>query len=300
MVLGRVGLTGATGMLGCHLQSALNAAGVDVVSVSRTSKDGVAVWDLAKWLKHDELDQLFSGVQAIVHAGALVQSTDQVDQSNMYDTNVRACFNLGQWALSRDIPLVHISGAIVYADPFLPIQDESAPLGFSGLGGFYGFSKLLAEDVLLRLRQQGLNLALLRPTSIYGHGIDERKMVKHFLSLALADNVIELSEPTEDRVDLVHAADIARAVVAVLRHESWNTLNLASGDPISIKALAEACVEVSGRGRIVISGHRPRDSRPKVTYSLNISRAKESLGWAPVIGISRGLKMLLSKQYLTD
>lgn len=300
MVLGRVGLTGATGMLGRHLHAALNAEGAEVVAVSRTSTKGVTGWDLAKWLQHGELDQLFTGVRAVVHAGALVQPSGEVDQARMYDANVRACLNLGQWALSRGIPLVHISGAIVYADPCLPIQDESAPLGWSGLGGFYGFSKLLAEDVLGRLRQQGLKLALLRPTSIYGQGLDEGKMVRRFLSLASADSVIELSEPTEDRVDLVHAADIARAVVVVLRRECWYTLNLASGDPVSIKTLAKACLDVSGSGRIAITGHNPPDYQPKVTYSLDISRANECLDWVPVIGISSGMKMLLRRQYLTD
>lgn len=300
MVLGRVGLTGATGMLGHHLQAALHLAGADVISVSRTFKDGVVGWDLAKWLQYEEFDKLFSGVRAIVHAGALVQYSREVDHSSIYDANVRACLNLGQWALSRDIPLVHISGAIVYANPFLPIQDESAPLGWSGLGGFYGLSKLLAEDVLLRLRQQGLKLAVLRPTSIYGHGMDERKIVRRFLSLASANSVIELIEPIEDRVDLIHAADVARAVVAVLRCKFWDTLNLASGEPISIKVLAETCLEVSGCGQIGITGHAPSDYRPKVTYSLDIARAEECLGWTPVIGINRGMKMLLNKQYLTD
>jgi UDP-glucose 4-epimerase len=299
MVLGRVGLTGANGMLGRHLHVALHEAGAEVIAVSRTFKEGVADWDLAKWLPHQELDKLFSGVRAVVHAGALVQHSIEVDQARMYDANVRACLNLGQWALSRGIPLVHISGAIVYADPCLPNQDESAPLGWSGLGGFYGFSKLLAEDVLVRLRQLGLKLALLRPTSIYGQGLHEGKMVQRFLSLASADRVIELSEPIEDRIDLVHAADVARAVVAVLRRECWDTLNLASGDPVSIKALAEACLNVSGRGRIVIKGLTPNNYRPKVTYSLDISRANEYLGWVPAIGISSGLKMLLHKQYLS-
>jgi UDP-glucose 4-epimerase len=300
MVLGRVGLTGATGMLGRHLHTALHEAGADVIAVSRTVEDGVAGWDLANWLEQEELDQLFPKVRAVVHAGAFVQPSGEVDQARMYDANVRACLNLGQWALSRGIPLIHISGAIVYADPCLPSQDESAPLGWSGMGGFYGFSKLLAEDVLERLRQQGLQIAILRPTSIYGCGLDESKIVQRFLSLATKDRVIELSEPIEDCVDLVHAADVARAVVSVLQCECWDTLNLASGNPVSIKTLALASLDVAGCGRVTITGITPLDYRPKVTYSLDISRAKERLGWVPSIGISRGLKMLLRRQYLMD
>jgi UDP-glucose 4-epimerase len=216
----------------------------------------------------------------------------------MFDANVRACLNLGQWALARGIPLVYISGAIVYADPCAPTQDESAEPGWSGLGGFYGFSKLLAEDVLTRLRQKGLKLSLLRPTSIYGHGLDGGKMVQRFLSIAAADGAIELSEPTEDRVDLVHAADVASVAVAVLARKCWDTLNVSSGNPVSIKALAQACVDVAGSGRISITGQTLPGYKPSVTYSLNISRAQERLGWTPAIDIHRGLGMLLREQYL--
>jgi UDP-glucose 4-epimerase len=298
MVLGKIGLTGATGMLGRHLHAALAAAGAEVVAVSRTSSDDIAGWDLAKWLELEELDQLFPDVQAVVHAGALVQPSGNVDQARMFDANVRACLNLGQWALARGIPLVYISGAIVYADPCAPTQDESAEPGWSGLGGFYGFSKLLAEDVLTRLRQKGLKLSLLRPTSIYGHGLDGGKMVQRFLSIAAADGAIELSEPTEDRVDLVHAADVASVAVAVLARKCWDTLNVSSGNPVSIKALAQACVDVAGSGRISITGQTLPGYKPSVTYSLNISRAQERLGWTPAIDIHRGLGMLLREQYL--
>ncbi len=300
MVLGRIGLTGATGMLGRHLHAALDAAGAAVIAVSRAGSDGVAGWNLAEWLQYEDLDQLFPAVRAVVHAGALVQPSGEVDQARMFDANVRACLNLGQWALSRGISLVHISGAIVYANPCAPMQDESAPLGWSGLGGFYGFSKLLAEDVLLRLRQQGLKLALLRPTSIYGQGLDDGKMVRRFLSLATLDGVIELTEPTEDRVDLVHAADVAAAAVATLQRECWETLNVSSGDPVSIKVLAQACLDVAGSGRLAVRGQTPPGYRPKVTYSLDINRACECLGWTPAIDIRRGLDMLLRGRYLVD
>lgn len=300
MVLGRIGLTGATGMLGRHLKAALAAAGAEVVAASRTAGEGVAGWDLANWLTHEELDQLFPLVSAVVHAGALVQTSGEVDEARMFDANVRACLNLGQWALVRGIPLVHISGAIVYANPRALLQNEYAATGWSGLGGFYGFSKLLAEDVLLRLRQHGLKLALLRPTSIYGQGLDEGKMVRRFLSLAAADGVIELTAPTEDRVDLVHAADVAAAAVAAMKQARWETLNVSSGDPVSIKELAQACLDVTGKGRISVMGHTPPGYQPSVTYSLDIDHARNGLGWIPAINIRRGLGMMLREQYLAD
>lgn len=296
MVLNKIGLTGSSGMLGRHLRAALQAAGADVAAVSRSGADGSAKWDLSEWLDMVTLDVLFAGVQAIVHAGALVQPSGDVDEARMFDANVRACLNLGQWAMSRNIPLLYVSGAIVYADPFATLQQESAPMGWSGLGGFYGFSKLLAEDVLMRLRQQGLNLCVLRPTSIYGHGIGADKMVPRFLAIASRDDVVVLNQPVDDRVDIVHAADVSDATVAALENECWETLNVSSGKPVSILELAESCVAVAGSGRIEIRGEPPANYKPSVMYSLDISRACERIQWQPRIDARMGLTMLLHGQ----
>lgn len=293
MVLNKVGLTGSSGMLGRYLYAALQASGREVVAVSRSGAEGSAVWDLSEWLCMEKLDELFADVQAVVHAGAFVQPSGEVDEPRMFDANVRACLNLGQWAMSRDIPLLYISGAIVYADPRAPLQKESAPLGWSGLGGFYGFSKLLAEDVLMRLRQQGLKLCALRSTSIYGHGIGADKMVPRFLATAARNEVIEVSQPVEDRVDIIHAADVADAALAALKKECWETLNVSSGNPVSIIELAEACVAVAGQGRIEIKGKKPELYKTSVTYSLDISRAAELIDWRPRIDLHRGLAMLM-------
>lgn len=298
MVLNKVGLTGSNGMLGRHLRAALEASGAEVMAVSRTGADGSAAWDLSEWLGMEVLEQIFSGVQAVVHAGAFVQPSGTVDEARMFDANVRACLNLGQWAMNRNVPLLYISGAIVYADPCQPLQNESAPLGWSGLGGFYGLSKLLAEDVLMRLRQQGLNLSVLRPTSIYGHGIGADKMVSRFLATAVTGNAIELSQPVGDRVDLVHAADVSDAAVASLKNECWETLNVSSGKPVSILELAEACVYVAGSGRIEVRGEPPANHKTSVKYSLDISLAAERIHWQPRIDMHKGLSMLLHGQCL--
>lgn len=296
MVLGRVGLTGATGMLGRHLRVALEAAGAEVVAVSRSGTDNSTAWELSQWLDMAAFDELFRDVQAVVHAGALVQSSGDVNEEHMFDANVRACLNLGQWAIRRNIPLLYISGAIVYENPCALLQRESAPLGWSGLGGFYGFSKLLAEDVLMRLRQQGLSLCVLRPTSIYGHGISADKMVPRFLAAASSGDVIKLSQPVDDRIDIVHAADVSTAALAALRSECWETLNISSGSPVSILELAETCLSVSGCGRIEIKGDLPAKYMPSVTYSLDTSRARERIRWQPRVDLSTGLTLLMHGQ----
>jgi UDP-glucose 4-epimerase len=295
MVLGVIGLTGANGMLGRHVRVALRHAGYEVRAIGRrpSSHEDLANWDLAQWKSDGELDLLFSGVQAVVHAGALVPGSEMSEDVVLYDVNVRACANLGQWALRRNVPVVFISGATVYADTLASDIREDAALGW-GWGGYYGLTKLLAEDIWERLRMLGSSVAILRPSSIYGFGLPSNKVLCRFLKSACENSVISLSTPLEDKVDFVHAADVAHAVVAVLNRRAWTIFNIASGCPVSFRELAEACVDVSGAGRVdIVDGATDGVRSPITRYALNIDRAKANLGWYPAINIRKGLKMMI-------
>jgi len=118
-------------------------------------------------------------------------------------------------------------------------------------------------------------------------------MVSRFLSTAVRNEVIELSQPVEDRIDIVHASDVSDAAVAALKHECWETLNVSSGKPLSIIELAEACVAVAENGRIKIKGELAANYKSLVKYSLDISRASERIQWQPRIDARLGLTMLL-------
>lgn len=298
MVLNKIGLTGATGMLGRHVRAALEKVGIQVVAVSRDSvpNDDIFIWDLVDWLPLTRLDDLFNGVQAIVHVGAMVpRKSGPIDEVRMFDANVRACLNLGLWAISRNVPIVHMSGAIVYAESDREGLTEDASLAWSGFGGFYGLSKLLAEDVFKRLRQHGLKVAVVRPTSIYGYGLPTDKMISRFLAIAREGGSIELANPVQDRVDFIHAADVALAVLAILKMDVWDIFNIASGNAVSIHELAEACVSVMGRGNVLITESQGEVREPITRFALNTDRAKNTLGFRPLFDIKQGLEMTIQE-----
>ena len=298
MVLDCVGLTGATGMLGRHLVAYLKSNGIKLVKVSRASSRGVSSWNLANWLSFDELDSLFPQINAIVHCGAMVNTDLSVDEGIMFNANVRSTLNIGNWALARNLPMVYISGAIVYKNPYALRQDESSKTGWSGLGGFYGLTKLLAEDTVSRLRQKGLNVAILRPTSIYGFGLPKDKLVNRFLVKANSNDILEINEPINDGFDLIHASDVASLTLAVLKSRCWKTLNAASSATVTLRELAEACVSITSGGKVSVKGKSLSNKRPQVMYSLDNSRAYKHLNWSPRIGIYEGLNMLDSGKLL--
>lgn len=291
-------------MLGRHVASALVSEGFHVIACSRgegrePALPEIHAWELGQWRTFDEFDILFEGAGAIVHAGAMVpRPGEPLDEGRVFDANVRACLNLGEWALNRSVPVVYISGAIVYADPDSEGVEEGAPTGYSGIGGFYGLTKLLAEDVFRRLQQRGLQVAILRPSSIYGAGLAATKMLSVFLAKAVKGDTIALTPPVDDRVDLIHAADVASAVIGVLKAEAWETFNLASGQPASVLEIANACISATGKGKVQVQDVPQGARKPSSRFSLNCARAERDIGWAPRVTLEQGIAALLENKVL--
>lgn len=282
MVLKRVALTGGSGMLGRHLLALLVADGLEGLAPSRRE------WDLADWRTPEELDLLFPGAQAVIHAGALVPEGSGADSSRaLLDVNVRASACLGEWARKKGIPLVFISSATVYADPHKPgITEADAKAAVPGLGGFYAFSKLAAEQALQFLAGDGLSLCILRPSSIYGTGL-KSGLVARFLSAAERGETIRLAPPVDDRVNLLHASDAAVAALDALRRGARGVFNVAAASETGVLELARACVEAAGKGSV---SEEPGESRPPfVRFKLDCAAARAAFGFQPRIDLREGL-----------
>jgi nucleoside-diphosphate-sugar epimerase len=297
VVLSRIGLTGATGMLGRHLRAALDTAGAETVAVSRPAigSSSAAHWNLEQWRSHELLDAAFAGVQAVIHAAAVVHA-DAPDDARMFDVNVRATVNLAGWAASRGIPIVFISSSAVYAQPEAPLLTEDSALGSGPLGGFYAVTKLLAEDALARLASRGLLRAVVRPSSLYGAGLPSSKTVNAFLEVAGRGGVITVKPPEDDRVNMVHAADVSLAVLAILRADAWDTFNVASDHAVSMLELAQTCVAVAGCGSVNVDRTSLPPRAAVTRFCLDTTRAQHRLGWTTTIPLHTGLAMVLEER----
>jgi len=227
-------------------------------------------------------------VQAFIHAGAVVPSgasSQRID--TIFSANVGAAMALGEWALARNLPLVYISGAIVYSEPDRTDILEGDDVGPRGLGGFYGLSKYLAELVFQYFAREGLDLCILRPSSIYGPGLSPTKMISKFLVAADCDGVIELSPPFDDAVDLVHARDVSVAAIEALTNDAVGIYNVGSGQLSTVTEVAEACVDVVGRGSVKAIG--VSSSTPSVRFGLNCTAAVNAFSFSPTVRLVEGL-----------
>jgi nucleoside-diphosphate-sugar epimerase len=255
-------------------------------------------WDLTESRSLAELDEIFGGVDALVHAGAIVAPNRTADLQRLLAANVGSCISVGEWANSRGIPVVFISGATVYGDPTRAgIRESDDKTDGEALGGFYGLTKYLGELVFGHLRASGLKLLTLRPASIYGPGLPADKLVRDFLERARRGETLRLTQPSDDRYNLVHASDVAAAVFAALEKEALGTFNV-TGFMVTLGNLAESCVAVTGRGGVRVEEAPQR--APRSLFDLDGTAATAAFGYRPSISIEQGLRTMLEEVTQSD
>ena len=298
MVLNAVGVTGATGMLGRHIIAALADHQIPAVPVSRpnASLKSQSHWDLLRWGSFEMFDRLFPGVTQVVHAGAYVPDGPVENEADMFDANVRACFNLSEWAKARSVRIIFVSGAIVYKDPYAAMNSEGSMTGFSDIAGLYEWSKIMAEDIFARQAELGLKLSIVRPTSIYGYGLSSSKMLSRFLDLAASKQEIRISRPVMDAFDLIHASDVALAVKALIEKDVDGIFNIGAGQTVSLEEIAQHCVKVAGSGKVVVEGFNSKKRRPRTLFSVNCNASAKQLQWKCMVDLETGLRRMIEKR----
>jgi len=301
MVLRRVAVTGATGMVGRSLIELLEQQNISYVATYRSNpgtQTATSEWvklDLSKWNNPLKLEGIFSDVQALFHLGAFVPRNEVESKAfhHLFDVNVRPCLSVAEWATKNSIPVVFLSSATVYANPERKDIRETDPTIPGTLGGFYSVSKLFAEQTFQYFIKDGLKITILRPTSIYGYGLPENKLITHFLLLAAQDKTIDLYPPVEDKVNLIHARDVSRAMIQALMKGSQGIFNIANREFNTIVEIAQACIRVVGKGRVeIIEADKTRP--PAQRFGLNYDLANKTFGFKPTLDIEAGITLMWS------
>jgi UDP-glucose 4-epimerase len=286
-----IAVTGANGMVGSHMISLLYNKRVPFKAVTRK------VWDLSKWKTFNELDLIFRSVIGIFHFGAHLQYTDFKNNNKqtqkIFDTNVRSCLNLGEWAKLRNVPIVFLSSATVYEDPYASKILETNARNINKLGGFYGYSKILAEDIFNNLSKNGLKCIVLRPSSIYGYGLPPEKLVQNFVNISSSGKLIKV-KGSKNKINFIHAHDVANAALQAFNKEAWGVYNVSSDKQNSILEVAETVISVLG-SKSIIKINNKKNYVPFSRFDLNCKLAKNFFGFKTMVSLRDGIRLIKNK-----
>jgi UDP-glucose 4-epimerase len=289
----RVAVTGATGFLGLRLVKALVALDTRVVALVRNPDEAArsqgllneSKVELAQFDLRRELDSsVLSDVDTLVHAAAHIpaQFADPSEAAACLDENALGTLRLMQTAARAGVPhVIYVSAGNAYADDGTAAK-ETDPLYPSSTAPYYLVSKVVGEVYTDHLHRDGAyELAVLRPSGIYGPGMRNGGLVSTLIAQALAGRPLIVRDGGRYHVDLVHVDDVVDVVMACIAARSVGVYNVGSGHSSSSIELASNIIEIAGlpRSQLTITG--PLDG-PRLGFpALDITRAREKLNYSP-------------------
>ncbi len=311
-------VTGGTGFVGSHLVRRLLTRGQRVVSLDKSPglfddelRSKGATLLTGSVTDTDAVDRAVAGCEVVFNLASPFGDILQPD-AVYWDTEVNGTRNVLQAAQRHAVGrVVHCSTQGVHGSLIQTPGDENFPMAPRD---YYCYSKVEGERVCQEFMARGLDIVIVRPTSVYGPG-DTRgwlklyRMVSRGWFLMIGDGQI-LNHPVyvENLVDLLElAATVPQAKGRVYLAGDEHAVTLtqlvrgvatAIGTKVRILhwpsyalALASATVVegVSKAAGIKPPVFRRRLSWFKTNRAFRIDRAKQELGYRPLVRLSDGL-----------
>jgi len=314
-------VTGATGFVGKALIESLLSHSCEVKSLIRQPSSGlplaveqVIVGDLAKLALDDSsgfLREAFNDIDVVVHAAARVHvmSDDVSDPLTEFrKVNRDATLVLARLAAKSGVKRfvflssIKVNGEMTSANHSFTPEDIHVP------DDPYSLSKYEAEQGLFALAQEtGMEVVIIRPPLVYGPGVKANfasmmnwmskniplpfGAIRNKRSLVALDNLVDFIALCSDREKSPKAANqvflisdnedvsttqLLRKVAKAQNNQAWLI-------PVPVGLMAFAA-KLIGKGDVA--------NRLFSSLQVDSSKARDLLGWSPVIKIDEQLEKI--------
>ena len=160
----------------------------------------------------------------------------------------------------------------------------------------YSLGKVASTQFLQMLhRTQDFPAVIVRLFLTYGPGQDNKRFFPATIKGCLSDDPFPTSAGEQLR-DFCYVDDIAQGILSILTNEQVNgeIINLASGNPVTIRDATELIQKTLGRGAPEF-GKIPYRIGENMALYADISKAKRILGWKPVVAFEDGVERTINE-----
>jgi GDP-L-fucose synthase len=302
----KVAVLGATGLVGRYVVEALVRADCGAIVGTFRSRPPYAA-ARTEWVSCD-LREPGAAAAALGNADCAVLCAGQVSTSavlradpvnSVLDT-LRIVTNALETASRvRLRRLVMIGSCTAYPALPRPAVEEDAlqgdpPPQWFGVGWMHRYAEQQVRWHVEHLRRIG-SAVVLRPTLIYGRHDDFSPDTGHFVPSLIAKVVdrarpIEIWGDGEQSRNLLHAGDLADAVLAVLDggRAAFEAFNVVSPDDVTVNAIVRHLLDIDGFAGAEVRHDLARRGGP-AGLSVSGEAFRELTGWRPRIGLRQGL-----------
>ncbi len=307
----RILIAGVAGFLGSHLTDLLLEQGHEVVGMDNYitgRRENIAhLGDNAKFtlIEHDIVEpvdgKIDGDVDRIYHMASPASPKGYYDnQVATMKVNSEGTWRLLDFAETKSARLLFAGTSEAYGDPQVNPQPESywGNVNPIGLRSMYDEAKRFAEALMMAYhRERKADTRLIRIFNTYGPRMDptDGRVVINFIKQALHNEPLTVYGDGQQTRSLCYVSDLIRGINMVMEHDFVEPINLGNPQELTVKQIAQEILELIPGSTSQIE-HLPlpgvyRDD-PKVRRP-DITRAKNELGWEPVVQRKEGLAKMI-------
>jgi len=297
----RILIAGGGGFLGSHLADRLLLDGHSVVVVDNFYTGNINnvkhLMDNPDFelIHHDITEPIDLKVDGIFNLASPASPIHyQRNPVQTLKTNVHGSINLLDLAKKLDIRILQASTSEVYGDPEVEFQSESywGRVNPVGLRSCYDEGKRAAETLFMDFhRQYNLDTRIARIFNTYGPRMvkNDGRVVTNFIYQALNDENITVYGAGLQTRSFCFVTDLIEGLIKLFFTESIHTpVNLGNPNPVTIHQLAIEIIEYTKSNSQITFEDLPSDD-PK-DRCPDITKARQILGWSPLVSRETGLK----------
>ena len=298
-------VTGGAGFIGSHLCERLLTDNHKVICLDNLftgSLDNIEVLKSNinfEFVNHDITKPYFrDGIDEIYNLACPASPIHY--QSNSIKT-VKTCtigvINMLGLAKKNNAKILQASTSEVYGDPDVHPQKEDYNGNVNTLGfrSCYDEGKRCAETLFMDYkREHNLNIAIVRIFNTYGPNMtkNDGRVVSNFILQSLQnDNITIYGDGSQTR-SFQFIDDLVEGLIKMMNSDSVGPINLGNPIELSMTDLAYKVIKLTNSSSDVIYKKLPKDD-PK-RRRPDISLAKSTLDWSPVIDLETGLKKTIN------
>jgi UDP-glucose 4-epimerase len=294
----KVLVTGGAGFIGSHvvdayLDAGWNVAAVDNLSTGNRRNLNPRATFHALDIRDPRLREILVQERPDVvnhHAAQSSVPRSVADPRLDADVNILGTLHLIDACREAGVRrIVYAStGGALYGNPeHLPAGEDAPILPLSP----YGVSKFVGEHYLRIRAGEGMTWAVLRYSNVYGPRQDpsgEAGVVAIFTRAMLEGRAPTIFGDGTQTRDFVYVGDVAQANVLAAAHAASGIANIATGEETSVNELHRVIGRLAGYTRPPVHA-APREG-DVYRIVLEISRARQWLGWTPSTSLDEGLR----------
>jgi nucleoside-diphosphate-sugar epimerase len=179
--------------------------------------------------------------------------------------------------------LIYVSSCILYDRSDPAVKGELA-----GLSATTPYARAKLEGELQALTVP--SALIMRIPSPVGERMRPGTVLPRFVGQALRGQRLELWGTGGREQDFVHVEDLGDFVLRAIWTAAGGTVNVASGQPVTMRRLAETIVAIVGRGSVVFSARVDPLDGETARYDTQLARGR--FGWAPAIDLEVMIRRL--------